>query len=266
MPGHALQQQGLISRLLAAAVLALVLLAAAVLVLVLLAAAVLVLVLLAAAVLALVLLAAAVLALVLLAAAVLALVLLAAAVLALVLLAAAVLALVLLAAAVLALVLLALAVLALVLLALPGPVLLAALILLAESSSTSPSTCCSASCSRLLNSLTGPSVLTAALGRLLGSTPCRQPQALPRPCGLTPRSSSTQREHLAGAGQADLDRAADFPRLEGRLRRSGLPVNHGPVGDAEHAAVPRAGQAAVGQLAIGKRACMPDRVSRRLRA
>ncbi len=98
--------------------------------------------------------------------AVLALVLLALAVLALVLLALAVLALVLLALAVLALVLLALAVLALVLLA--ALILLAALVP-SEFLSTSPSTCCSASCSRLPNSLTGPSVLTAAVGRPPGT-------------------------------------------------------------------------------------------------
>ena len=57
----------------------------------------------------------------------------------------------------------------------------------------------------------------------------------------------------ARVGQADLDRAADLTGAEDRLRRGGRPARHGPVRDPEHAAVPGAGQAAVGQLAIGQR-------------
>ena len=41
---------------------------------------------------------------------------------------------------------------------------------------------------------------------------------------------------------------------EGRLRRRCRPAGHGPVGDPEHAAVPRTGQAAVRELALGQRA------------
>ena len=50
---------------------------------------------------------------------------------------------------------------------------------------------------------------------------------------------------LAGAGQADLDRAVDLARLERRLRRGGRPAGHRSVGDPEDTAVPGTGQAAV---------------------
>jgi hypothetical protein len=46
---------------------------------------------------------------------------------------------------------------------------------------------------------------------------------------------------LPGAGEADLDRAADLARLERRLRRGGRPAGHRPVRDPEDAAVPGAG-------------------------
>jgi hypothetical protein len=57
-----------------------------------------------------------------------------------------------------------------------------------------------------------------------------------------PQLASTGRP---GAGEADLDRAADLARLEGRLRRGGRPAGHRPVRDPEDAAVPGARQAAV---------------------
>ena len=54
----------------------------------------------------------------------------------------------------------------------------------------------------------------------------------------------------AGTGQADLDGAADLADLERGLRRGGRAAGHRTVGDTEHAAVPRAGQAAIGQFAV----------------
>jgi hypothetical protein len=54
------------------------------------------------------------------------------------------------------------------------------------------------------------------------------------------------------AGQADLDRAIGFADLEGRLGRGGRAAGDGPVGDPEDAAMPGAGQAAVGESAVGQ--------------
>jgi glycosyltransferase involved in cell wall biosynthesis len=50
---------------------------------------------------------------------------------------------------------------------------------------------------------------------------------------------------LASVGEADLDRAADLPHRERRLRRGGGTASHRAVRNPEDAAVPGAGQAAV---------------------
>ena len=70
---------------------------------------------------------------------------------------------------------------------------------------------------------------------------------------LRPPHRSPARPGLASPRQADLDRAAGLARLEGRLRGGGRPAGDRAVRDPEDAAVPRAGQAAVGQLAVGQR-------------
>src|SRR5436190_10073740 len=56
----------------------------------------------------------------------------------------------------------------------------------------------------------------------------------------------------AGAGKADLDCPGDHTGLECRLRRRRRAAGHGSVGEPEDAAVPGAGEAAVGQFAIGQ--------------
>jgi cellulose synthase/poly-beta-1,6-N-acetylglucosamine synthase-like glycosyltransferase len=89
-----------------------------------------------------------------------------------------------------------------------------------------------------------------------------RPAAIPvvtsvRRTGRAPRGFSSYLRALsapggrsAGAGEADLDGAADLARLERRLGGGRGPAGHGAVRDAEGAAVPGAGQPAAGQLAV----------------
>jgi hypothetical protein len=58
------------------------------------------------------------------------------------------------------------------------------------------------------------------------------------------RALSAEGVPSAGAGEADLDRAADLAGLERRLGGGRRAAGDGPVGDAEDAAVPGAGQPA----------------------
>ena len=73
-----------------------------------------------------------------------------------------------------------------------------------------------------------------------------------RRSGRAPRGFSSYLRALnspggrsAGAGEADLNGTADLARLERRLGGSRRPASHGPVRDAEDAAVPRTGQPAL---------------------
>jgi GT2 family glycosyltransferase len=71
------------------------------------------------------------------------------------------------------------------------------------------------------------------------------------PCGFSSylRTLSAPAGGSAGAGEADLDGAADLADLERRLRGGRGPAGHGAVGEPEDAAVPGAAQAAVRQPA-----------------
>jgi cellulose synthase/poly-beta-1,6-N-acetylglucosamine synthase-like glycosyltransferase len=80
-------------------------------------------------------------------------------------------------------------------------------------------------------------------------TSVRRTGRAPRGFSSYLRALSAPAGRSAGAGEADLDRAADLAHLERRLRRGRGPAGHGPVGDAEDAAVPGAGQAAARQPA-----------------
>jgi cellulose synthase/poly-beta-1,6-N-acetylglucosamine synthase-like glycosyltransferase len=102
---------------------------------------------------------------------------------------------------------------------------------------------------------TGEDTDLARRAAAAGWLPIARTAAIPvvtstRRTGRAPRGFSSYLRALsgpdrsAGTGEADLDGAADLAGLERRLRGGRGPAGHGPVGDAEHAPVPGAGQAA----------------------